>query len=389
MEMKKGGVKDSTNMRYIKNFAEYWKTLRNLGISDEEIWSFPTDEWLLQAYIVDCAVVRQRTNTYDTIRNKLRAVDYIAQCIGVKQEYHTSPALDAVIKHCKKRNKGKGSNTIPITIERSKLIIQHILRNKIAINKLDEWDKKSISNHWSIYNLNTLNKEEIEWYQMCIIIIMAITLGLRGAEQLKNEEKEWKDYGIKLKDIKWIWKNKEGRKFTSSKYTKNHGNLETMELRLRNSKTKGIGEVIKLILGNNKTKIRPISLIYEWFHQRKKESGEDWKNNFLFSLTLQQAKKNWKKIIQEMQVMEPEKWRYHGLRKGFATSLQQREINQGLIAYAGRWSLVESIYKYMIFTLEDMQQIASLIWDKKRQTMMHTDLDEWEIQILKDMRKIK
>ena len=89
-----------------------------------------------------------------------------------------------------------------------------------------------------------------------------------------------------------------------------------------------------------------------------------------------------------MQVMEPEKWRYHGLRKGFATTLQQREINQGLIAYAGRWKLVASIYKYMIFTLEDMRKIASMIWDKKRETMMHTDLDEWEIQILKDIKKI-
>ena len=76
-------------------------------------------------------------------------------------------------------------------------------------------------------------------------------------------------------------------------------------------------------------------------------------------------------------MMEPEKRRYHGLRKGCATSLQQREINQGLIACAGRWSAAASTYKCMIFTLEDMLHVASHIWDKRRETMMHTDLDEW------------
>ena len=171
--MKKGRVKDSTDMRYIKNFC-LWKTLRKLGISDEEVWTFPTNEWLLQAYIVDCAVVKEKTNTYDTIRNKLRAIEYIAQCVGIKHEYHTSPALDAVIKHCKKINKGKGSNTVPITIERTKLMIEHILRNKIAINTLDNWDRKAINEHWTIYNLNIFNNEETKWHQICIIIIMAL-----------------------------------------------------------------------------------------------------------------------------------------------------------------------------------------------------------------------
>ena len=109
-----------------------------------------------------------------------------------------------------------------------------------------------------------------------------------------------------------------------------------MELKLRNSKTKGIGETTKLMLGNDKSKIKPISLTCEWFHQRKEKTGSGWKNSFLFDITLQQAKRNWKKIIQEIQKLEPEKWRYPGLRKGFATSLQQREVNQGLIRYAER-----------------------------------------------------
>ena len=205
---------------------------------------------------------------------------------------------------------------------------------------------------------------------------MAITLGLRGAEQLKNKEKEWKECGIKLKNIKWIWINKEVKKFTSAKYTKNQSNLDARKLRQRNSKTKGTEETIKLVLGRNKIEPKLILMMYEWFHHRKKIMGSNWRESFLFSTSLQQTKKKWKEVIKEMQIMEPKRWTYHGLRKGFATSLQQREINQGLIAYAGRWKLVASMYKYMIFTLEDMKKIVSLLWDKKRETLIHIDLDE-------------
>ena len=115
------------------------------------------NEWLLQVYIIDCAVVREKINTYDTIRNKLRAIDHVAQCVGIKQEHLTSPALDVIIKCCNKRNKGRGSNTIPITIEKRKAITEHILRKKIAMERLDAWDEKSIKTQWRIYNLNVLN----------------------------------------------------------------------------------------------------------------------------------------------------------------------------------------------------------------------------------------
>ena len=110
------------------------------------MWKFQTEKWLLQAYIVDCAVVRKKVNTHDTIRNKLRAIDYIAQCVGTKQECHSSPALDAVVECCKKKNEGKGSNMTPITLEKTKSIIEHILRNKLAIERLDVWDRKSFKN---------------------------------------------------------------------------------------------------------------------------------------------------------------------------------------------------------------------------------------------------
>ena len=79
----------------------------------------------------------------------------------------------------------------------------------------------------------------------------------------------------------------------------------------------------------------------------------------------------------------------YGLRKGFATSLQQRDVPQVLMAYAGRWTLMASVYKYICHTLGDMKDIAKEMWDKYRETLEHIDLDVWEVELLKDTNRLK
>ena len=56
VRMMKGGVKASTEVQYEKHFMEFWRTMRRLGMPDDRTWSFPTDLFLLQIYIIDCAV---------------------------------------------------------------------------------------------------------------------------------------------------------------------------------------------------------------------------------------------------------------------------------------------------------------------------------------------
>ena len=129
-------------------------------------------------------------------------------------------------------------------------------------------------------------------------------------------------------------------------------------------------------------------MIYEWFHHRKRMVGNGQGEKFLFSLSLQKVKNTWKQVIKSMDVWEKERWRYHGLRKGFATSLQQREIPQGLVAYAGRWNLVASMYQYICYTLEDMLEIAPMMWDRDRETLEFRDLDAWEMETLKDVKGV-
>ena len=204
------GVEDSTNMRYTKNSAEYWNTLKRLRMLGDKIWTFPTNDWLLPVYIVNYQVVREKISTCDAMRNKLRAIDHVAQGLEVKQEHHMSPALDAVIK-CRK-------NTIGMTVERT----EHIMRNEMLTTELDSWDKKSIKKNWMICNIDVSNDDEIKCHQMSIKMKMAMTMSLRGAEQLKNEDEEWKECENKF------WRSKKGEKFISSKCTKNQQGLVGM-----------------------------------------------------------------------------------------------------------------------------------------------------------------
>ena len=387
--MLKGGVKDSTDSRYVKGFQEFWNTMRRLNIPDDIVWTFPTPEWVLQVYIVDCAMIRDPPNTYDTIRGKLRSIDYIGQICGFKQQYSICPGLTAQIKYCKKLRKGGGSNTIPITIERLKRIIEYILEEKIL--KSQNWGKSEqefLWTNWRVYELGGISENGVKWYQVCTIVIVAVTLGLRGAEQLHNLNEEWREYGIRLGDIKFVWEGNNNKKIRSTKYFKNTARLLAMELKLRNSKTKANGTMIQLVLGRNASKIKPLLIIYEWFHYRKSIARDNWKQLFLFDISVQKIKILWRHIILSMDLYEGHRYRYHGLRKGFATSLQQREVTQGLIAYAGRWSLLSSsIYKYVIYTVEDMLQISSILWDKEVSTLQCKDLDETENDIMKELRK--
>ena len=378
-----GGVKDSTEHRYYKNFMEFWKTMRKLDVSDKETWTFPSDEFILQLYVVDCAMMRNKTNSWDTIRYKLRAIDYIAQLCGKKQEWSKNPALYAVVKYCKNKCKGKGSDTIPITTEKVKRILNHTIRRKITNKRID---KGRLKRNWEIDNVEILEKEEKLWYEWSIAIAMAFTTGLRGAEQYKNEDKHMMNYGIKLGDIQWIWRGKT-RRFNSSKFTKNTKNLECMVISLRNSKTKKTDETIRIAIGNNEGNIKIIYLLYRWFHIRKQQAGRDWKDKYLFSMTVQQLTEKWKIIINEMDMFEKKKWRYHGLRKGFATSLQQRGIDKGLISFAGRWAVLATIYKYITYNLENMEPIAATLWDQKRITTYGQDLDQCELDIISKLKK--
>ena len=81
--------------------------LTRLGFQDDILLHFPKLDVILQIYIINCAVIRLKPNVFDTIRNKLRAIDYVAQLANVNQSWSTNPSLAAIVAYAKKRNKSK------------------------------------------------------------------------------------------------------------------------------------------------------------------------------------------------------------------------------------------------------------------------------------------
>ena len=119
--------------------------------------------------MVDCVRIRKKKNSWDTIRNKLRSIDYVAQLCGVKQEWAKNPGLHALVSYCKRKCKGNGSTTIPIAKERVEMIGNHVIRKKVNTNrKLD----KVLKDNWEIRKYDEWNKDQLKWYQWTLAITL-------------------------------------------------------------------------------------------------------------------------------------------------------------------------------------------------------------------------
>eukprot|EP01084_Bolivina_argentea_P148331 259354_1 len=132
--MLNGGVKLTSDGTYIGCWCEFWRTMRRLKIPDKLVWTFPISDTLLQIYIVDCVMVRQKLNCHGTVRLKMRSIDYVAQLCGMKQSWSDNPSIWALMQYAKKRRPGKGSDTLPVTSDMIILIVRFILENKVFYN---------------------------------------------------------------------------------------------------------------------------------------------------------------------------------------------------------------------------------------------------------------
>ena len=97
IEMLKGGAGKTTQTQYLKGFAEFWRTMRRIGVSDELVWTFPTPDPIRVIFMVNCAMIRKIENVWDTMRGKLRAIDHVAELCGVDQRWPDNTVLNPYI----------------------------------------------------------------------------------------------------------------------------------------------------------------------------------------------------------------------------------------------------------------------------------------------------
>ena len=96
-----------------------------------------------------------------------------------------------------------------------------------------------------------------------------------------------------------------------------------MEINLRHSKTQKKGRITKLNMGNNTGAIRPVEILYNWWKIRKRS-----KQQHLFSFSLQQIKKYWNALMNEMNWSYKEQWRYMVLGKDLQPPYNKERLSK-------------------------------------------------------------
>ena len=394
--MLSGGVKCSSHGTYMRNFLEFWRTMRRLKIEDELVFTFPIADAILQAYIVDCAMVRSRTNVYGTVRGKMRAIDYIVQLAGKHQSWSTNPALDAIMDYVKRRNPNLGSDTLPISGKMMIQIVEFIMVNKVFAGLHLSPSEQLKARRWITCTKVWRSKERLHWYLFAVAILTLGCLGLRGAECFENSDPLYAGYGLWTSDITVVSMHPMTQRLAEHNgHVDGDANIHHIRFRLRNSKTAAVGKDVFLRMGRTHRDIDPAILINHVLLIQSKVLRRNKPDTFIFSLpgcdmTLKQIKKEWVAIIiDEMQFIDGERFRFHGTRKGFATTLLTNGMAMSLIAYAGQWKLHAAIYKYLIHTQADLLVVVSVYLYGKRKKVATYDFDESEHRIVRNLQKSK
>ncbi len=163
-----GGIRESSNSKYLDNFCEFYKTMRKLNIPSHYLFTFPLQDVIIQIYMIDCLMVRKSVNCWSTMRYKLRALDYVAQLCNVRRSWSENPCLSPFIAYGKKRNPGKGSNTSPVTADILIKIVEYILEVKVYANLQLTHIEEELKQKWCSFRKNWSNQIRLLWYMLAI-----------------------------------------------------------------------------------------------------------------------------------------------------------------------------------------------------------------------------
>ena len=399
-KMLDGGVKITTNKKYMDVFLEFWRTMRRLGLSDVLVWTMPINDTIIEIYIIDCILIRPKPNVWPTMRGKLRGIDYVAQLCGYNMSWSKNPAFEALCKYAKKNNPGQGSDTLPVLSQLLKQIVKYILDTRVYAGLNLTKQESALKKGWHCFKAIWEDELRWYWYLLAISYLFVGILGLRGCECYENPAAVYIDYGCWVSDLDFYWLgDMSDRLFKSNARSYAYENIHHIRIGLRNTKTGVKGKPVYLRMGRTNREIEPAILIYKIFCLQKYELPKIykfksiWKKRFLFahpnrSTKLNAIKKQWKVIVEEMNLMEWERLRFHGTRKGFASSLLQCGLPLSWISYAGRWKLQAAIYAYLIHSQKDLLCLCQIFMYGLIVTKVEIDFDQSEFDLVKDMNKL-
>ena len=149
--------------------------------------------------------------------------------------------------------------------------------------------------------------------------------------------------------------------------------LHHIRVELRFSKMAKEGKSVFLRIGRTKKIIDTAMLIYQLYWKQKRGWDGSLKKRGQEDYTM--AKKMWKEIVDEVIDFNPERHRYHGLRKGFVSQLLKCGSPLSLIWFAGRWQLQAAVFEYAKHQQWELFNKAMTYLYGEQQNQKNIDLD--------------
>ena len=368
-----GGVKSSTNNKYIEKYTEFLRTMKRLGFNNL-MWNIPIEVNLIYVYIMDC-ILRKKSNVWDTIRNKLRALDYVNQLCGINSSWSDDFNIQMAKKYVKKNNPSLGSKVVPIRRKELVIVYNHLMY-------------KLLGNFVPFVNISTsglvkIFDKKINYKLSCLVTWMMVsaTGGFRIGELVHADNLNNNDYGLMRKDIKFGYvDNNNNISFDNKR--KDRSNLFIVEFILRNSKTQKKNQSIRVWMGRSKFNIDPILMIFDLYYGQKVVFNNINNNSFLFidqnniPITIAEMRNLMRKALDEIGLINREHFPPHCLRKSYNITLSRCGVSEGLIAYGGRWTLAQAYFRYAVYSLDDLIGLAKIYWCGDDSKGLMVDIDE-------------
>ncbi len=396
----RGAAIASTSSQYHDRFLHFWRVMRKLNIGDDLTFGFPTDGAVLKVYIYYCSIIDKEDggskNKWITLRGKLRAIDSVATECGKEQSWSTNPIIAGPVAWVKKFNASDDSDTLPATKTRMLTVVRHTLKEKvrerIRTQRTSFWQKNdSKQDEWRLPNADATPGQR-SWFLWTVSVITVWILGLRASECYRCTEEEYKGYGLQMRDLTFY--KRHANKLTVMGRGDHTNLLHHVLIEIRFSKTEPPGKSVFLRLGRTREDIDPAQLLYATYRQQetgwngktRQRGGEDYVfETEEVELTKKEAVKRWAKMVAECIPIQPEQYRFHGIRKGFATQLQRVGTSESLIAFAGRWKLKSAIYLYIKHDQSDLLLLAKRMLYGREQNQEVLDWDRDDLNLCMQM----
>ena len=222
--------------------------------------------------------------------------------------------------------------------------------------------------------------------------------GTRISETLKPIPKSDPNYGIRLMDIHFGFKNSEGRIVFDNSHNRKVEDLHCAKITIQNSKTNYPNCSDEIWLGKSNYAICTLSILFRtyhklydmsrkhpyWFSARPEAHLFQWPGKFI---TTQKMRKILKQLVEEIGFYESDKITPHSFRRCFNTQHCLVGTPPAFIASLGRWSLVCAFYRYAKPQKIDMIKMQERFWTGVPTSGVVVDFDkETEVLLFQKMR---